>query len=211
MQEQVEENSRVFAVFRLRKVYEAMEAYERKNHHLPAPAIYGKNGAPLLSWRVTLLPYLGEEQLYAKFKLDEPWDSPGNAKLADEIPMVYLPLNGVNKASTHLQAFVGPGTLFEGRSGIRWDDVPDGRDKTILLVEAANPVPWTKPSDLPYVPGEHLPKLGSIWRDGYHVLFADGQVRFLPYDTKVDVLHALITRNGKEALDLKQLPPPVEK
>src|SRR5262245_20576013 len=42
---------------------------------LPAAAIYSKDGKPLLSWRVAILPFIGEDKLYKEFKLDEPWDS----------------------------------------------------------------------------------------------------------------------------------------
>jgi hypothetical protein len=31
-------------------------------------------------------------------------------------------------------------------------DISDGPSKTLLVVEAADPVPWTKPEDLPYSP-----------------------------------------------------------
>ncbi len=42
----------------------------------PPPAIADKDGKPLLSWRVAILPYVEQQELYNKFKLDEPWDSP---------------------------------------------------------------------------------------------------------------------------------------
>lgn len=41
-----------------------------------------------LSWRVQILPFLGEQELYAKFHLDEPWNSEHNLLLAKEIPDV---------------------------------------------------------------------------------------------------------------------------
>ena len=44
------------------------------------------SGKPLLSWRVHLLPFLEENELYEQFKLDEPWDSPHNIKLLDQMP-----------------------------------------------------------------------------------------------------------------------------
>jgi len=36
------------------------------------------------SWRVLILPYMGEEeqQLYSRYNLNEPWNSPENHKLA---------------------------------------------------------------------------------------------------------------------------------
>ena len=42
-----------------------------------------------LSWRVHLLPYFGEEALYQRFKLDEPWDSQHNKQLIYEMPAIY--------------------------------------------------------------------------------------------------------------------------
>ncbi len=37
-------------------------------------------GQPHLSWRVYLLPYLDQGNLYERFHLDEPWDSPHNLR-----------------------------------------------------------------------------------------------------------------------------------
>src|SRR5438046_1419781 len=47
-------------------------------HQFPARAIFNAKGESLLSWRVQLLPYLGEGELYKQFHLDEPWDSDHN-------------------------------------------------------------------------------------------------------------------------------------
>ena len=45
------------------------------DRHAAALILYAR-----LSWRVALLPYVGEGKLYAEFKLDEPWDSAHNKK-----------------------------------------------------------------------------------------------------------------------------------
>ena len=36
-----------------------------------------------------------------------------------------------------------------------------------MVVEAESPVPWTKPADLTYAPGQPLPKLGGQFKDGF--------------------------------------------
>src|SRR5947207_661102 len=54
--------------------------------------IIGKDGKPLLSWRVAILPYLAEKKLYDEFKLDEPWDSKHNIKLLEKMPKPYAPI-----------------------------------------------------------------------------------------------------------------------
>ena len=63
-----------------------MHNYREAHGRFPAPAIQGKDGKPLLSWRVAILPYLEEDGLYQSFKLDEPWDSPHNKPLLERMP-----------------------------------------------------------------------------------------------------------------------------
>lgn len=46
-------------------------------------------GRVLLSWRVHVLPYLNETQLYLQFRLDEPCDSPHNQLLIAKMPKIY--------------------------------------------------------------------------------------------------------------------------
>ena len=41
--------------------------------------------------------------------------------------------------------FIGEGAAFEGRQGTTLVDFADGRERTLLVVEAADRVPWTKP------------------------------------------------------------------
>ena len=41
------------------------------------------------SWRVLLLPYLDQLELYNAYRFDEPWDGPNNRLLADRMPRHY--------------------------------------------------------------------------------------------------------------------------
>jgi hypothetical protein len=144
----------------------------------PPPAICSKDGKPLLSWRVAILPYLREGKLYKQFKLDEPWDGPHNKKLLASMPKFYAPVGVETKEryATFYQAIVGPGAAWEFKpkagirfnaEGLRWNgDFTDGRTNTIGVVEAAKSVPWTKPEDVPYRPKGQLPKLGGLFKAG---------------------------------------------
>ena len=168
--------------------------------------MYGPDGTPLLSWRVLLLPYLAEEDLYREFKLDEPWDSPHNLRLLDRMPATYA-APGYKKGRlpphhTVCHVFVGPGTAFEGPGGRTLKDFPDGQSNTLLIVEAGDPVPWTKPANLPFDPARvEVPR--GLFKDGYRAGFADGSVRFVPHDAPPDRLRAAITRNGGETNGLE--------
>jgi hypothetical protein len=181
-----------------------MHNYHDTHGRFPAAAVCGPDGKPLLSWRVALLPFLEQQDLYKQFKLDEPWDSPHNIQLLSRMPSVYGPYKGKPPADgmTYYQVFVGPGTAFEGPEGLTFKDFPDGTSNTILIAEAWDPVPWTKPEDLPYSPNAPLPRLGGIVKDGSaRVAVVAGGARTLRPGIKEETIRALITRNGNEKID----------
>jgi RNA polymerase sigma factor (sigma-70 family) len=165
----------------------------------PPPAIY-KGGKPLLSWRVAILPYLDQQALYDKFHLDEPWDSPHNKALLDQMPEIYSPASnpGTPGHDTHYQVFTGPGTLFGNDEGTKIADVKDGTAWTILVAQAKKPVPWTKPEDLPFDAEKPLPEVGGLLEGGFFVGFADGSARFIKLPVDPKILKALITANSGE-------------
>ncbi len=192
----------------LKQVGLAMENYREVHGRFPASATHGPDGKPLLSWRVAILPYLSENELYQSFKLDEPWDSPHNKPLLERMPRLFAPPGPWGQAAgnlTHFRVFVGEGTPFEGGQGARHEDFSDGRDRTILVAEADEVVPWTKPDELPYAPEKRLPALGGGPRGNFVVLMADGSVRSVSANFDAALLRRAITRNDKQPLDLDRL------
>ncbi len=202
--------ARARTIDNLKRMGLAMGGYAVANHgRFPAAAIH-KDGKPLLSWRVALLPFLDVyhgARLYRKFRLDEPWDSSHNMALLEEIPPEYKAVTGKGPApySTYYQGFVGPGALFDGKEGTRIADVTDGVGWTFMIVEAAEPVLWTKPEDLPYDKLKPLPKLGGQFEDGFYVAFADGSARFVSRKVAPETLHALIMCGDGEAITFDKL------
>jgi hypothetical protein len=186
----------------LKQIALAMHNYHDAYGHFPPQAVYSKEGKPLLSWRVLLLPFLEQDNLYRQFKLDEAWDSPHNKTLLAQMPKVYAdPAVDPHQPETVYQGFAGPGAFFEGTKGLQIKDFTDGTSNTLMIVEAAVSVPWTKPHDLPYDPNKPLPKMGGHRSGVFAAAFCDGSVRFLPEGIKESVLRALITRNGGEVVD----------
>ncbi len=195
----------------LSKLGTGLHSYHQTHGSLPPAAITDKAGKPLLSWRVAILPYIEELDLYKQFKLDEPWDSPHNLKLLEKMPKLYGPVLVPQKAPfvTYYQAFVGKTTMWEEGRKITFAEVTslDGNAQTILLAEAKTAVPWTKPADLSYEAGKPLPPLGGLSKgEGFHVLFADGRPKLIPKRADEALIRALITRNGGEAIDPSKLP-----
>ena len=163
---------------------------------LPA-AVVDKNGKPLLSWRVLVLPYIEQDDLYKQFHLDEPWDGEHNKKLIEKMPPTFAPPNSeaFKKHETFFQAFVGAGSVFDGNELRYPASITDGTSQTIMFAEAATSVPWTKPEDIPFDKGKLAPKLGGLTKNGFMVAFCDGSVRLLSRSISEETL-ALVTRDA---------------
>jgi hypothetical protein len=185
----------------------AMHNYLSAYNQLPGHAIYSKDGkTPLLSWRVALLPFLEQDQLYKQFKLDEPWNSEHNKKLIAMMPPTYLsphapPPN--EPGMTAFKIFVGGGAAWtRDVRGPRVPEITDGFSNTIMVTELADAVTWTKPEDVVYDPKKPLPKLGADPNsDSVLFLMMDGSVHKKPKSIPEASLRAAITRAGGEVLD----------
>ncbi|MFL5341365.1 MAG: DUF1559 domain-containing protein [Gemmataceae bacterium] len=162
------------------EIYAAFDAYQNANGRFPPPYLKAKDGKPGLSWRVAILPFLDDPRakaLHPMFKLDEPWDSPTNRPLLDQMPPVFLGPAGSAPNQTRFRVFMGRETMFDPiRQGVRVQDVTDGLAKTILFVEAEQAVPWTKPEELEYDPKKPLPALHRALMNTYMVVAADGEI-----------------------------------
>jgi hypothetical protein len=198
-----EEARRTQCIDNLKRIGIALRSYHDAHGRFPIAAITGADGAPLLSWRVAILPYLGREDLYRKFKLDEPWDGPHNKPLLAEMPDVFACPGAPGLSlltTTHYQGIVGPGATFDGRFALRMADILDGASNTLMVAEAKRAVPWTKPADLPFGPGEPPPAVGGGHPGGFIALMADASVRSFTDTMTRPTLNALITPNGGEVL-----------
>ena len=103
----------------LHQIARAMHNYEQANNGFPPAYSVDKNGKPLLSWRVAILPYLEEEDLHEQFHLDEPWDSEHNKKLIARMPAVFrCPDSQAAPGKTTYLTVRGKDTIFPGDKGI---------------------------------------------------------------------------------------------
>jgi hypothetical protein len=183
----------------------AMHNYHDVHRHLPAAAIADKQGRPLLSWRVAILPYIEQQELYQQFKLDEPWDSEHNRKLIAKIPQVYVNPSHPELAAegkTVYLVLASEGTLFAGPKPPRFAEVLDGTSNTLMCLEvnAERAVVWTKPDDFQVDSKDPLAGLRGARPNGFLAGLADGSVQFVSDSVDPAVLRAMFTRAGGEPI-----------
>ncbi len=99
----------------LKQIGLALHNFHSTQEHFPARAYSRTEGKPLLSWRVLILPFIEQADLYSKFRLDEPWDSENNRKLIPLMPAIYQnPSAPASPGMASYLAVCGKGLAFDG-------------------------------------------------------------------------------------------------
>jgi hypothetical protein len=207
----------------MKQIALAMHNYHSSRSTFPPDRVVDANGKPMHSWRVLVLPYLGEQALYQKYKLNEPWDGPNNRKLAAAMPEIYRCPSHTEDSSqaaseTNYFAVVGPEAVFLSAGTTRsLRSITDGTSKTVMIIEASGlGVNWMEPRDLSLDEAMQLltnrPRSGHLnVHDGFltttyyetserFVAYCDGSVHWVGQLRDVDVAKALLTAAGGERL-----------
>jgi hypothetical protein len=202
------------------KIGQALHAYHDAKQGLPPAYLLDKSGKPGLSWRVAILPFIEQEELYKEFHLDEPWDSEHNIKLLEKMPKFYAPVVATKEEHvTYYRVCVGERTAFppgnkenRGRT-LQQITTTDGTSNTFMVVEAGEAVPWTKPDEVPFhadkvwpdpsraPEAKDMPRLGGQFPDGFHAVMCDGSGYFFRKETPPRVLAGLIVYNDGQVID----------
>lgn len=186
----------------VRQIVLAIHNYHSALQNFPTGDIVDEDGNPLLSWRVNILPYMGEKEieLYEKFDLDQAWNSDHNLKLLKEIPTIYQTDQALTLEGKTVWT-IPKGEGFIGNCpSIR--EVLDGTSNTIMALGVApeNAMNWTEPTDLE--PDLNDIKRG-IFSDSQSTLVlgrADGSTDSFPDTMSKNVLIALLTYAGGEVV-----------
>ena len=191
----------------LRRIGHAMERYHSAYKNFPpnnAAAQRDENGRFFLSWRVFLLPFIDHSDLWKKFNVNEPWDSPNNLPLLDEMPDIFRSFGDpADSTTTQLKVPRGNGAAY---GSLRHDqdqspkarDFLDGLRNTVMVIETGpdKAVPWTKPDEFEFNPEDVFAALGNLSNDEIRVLLADSSLLKLPADIDAETFKALLTRSG---------------
>jgi uncharacterized protein DUF1559 len=191
----------------VKQISQAMQRYHDDKNEFPPPSMKTRDGKPGLSWRVAILPYLGQEDLYRQFKLDEPWDHPDNLRVASKMPNVFGGGGGRFAQLTSIKIFVGKGAIFdpEHPEMRKKSEMKDGPAKTILLFESMPRVNWISPEDIQFDENESLRRPPMAMQQMINVAFADGTVRSMKNNIDSDRLKLWVMPNtGKEKPSLDE-------
>ena len=195
----------------LRRIYQAFAEYRDANGAYPPAFTTDAEGRKLHSWRVLLLPFLGEEELFAQIRLDEPWNGDWNSQFHSRTPNVFkcastpeelgdkscrcafsVVLGGEGSVETAFRA--------DGRP-VAAEEICDGAANTVLCVERKSPVCWMAPDAEPTVervleenekPVRERADFGCWHGRGVNVLMFDGSTRFLSEKIDGGVLRLLL-------------------
>ena len=189
----------------LRALALAIFNHDSAMKRLPSP-LSGLDGkAPRkLSWRVDLLPFLDEQELYQQFHLDEAWDSPHNRSLIPHMPNVFRIPQSKYPAQSGLSTFVLPSnadTMWPADRVLDFKDIEDGTSNTIMIVEVNDDMAqeWTKPDPFEINMQNPASQLGGHFNDKIFFAMGDGSSNAIPRN-KFGDLKALLTRSGGEVI-----------
>lgn len=189
----------------LRQIALALHNYHDARRSFPPPVLYDKETGTPYSWRVAVLPFLEQSALYDLYRRDEPWDSEHNLKIAKTVVPVFTSPTEPTSTNAAYFALVGSETVFAGKDGVEFQQIPDGMAQTLLVVEAKRNIPWTKPEDIPYAKDRPLPRLGGFFAGGFHASFVDGSVRFFSDGIRPQTLRNLIEKADGNRVDRGEL------
>ncbi|MFO0915039.1 MAG: DUF1559 domain-containing protein [Pirellulales bacterium] len=199
-----EPQRRIGCIPNVRELQLAVLNYESASRRFPPPFTVDAQGNRLHSWRVLILPYLGETELFDQIDLKKPWNDPVNLKFADRMPDVFRcpqfkPKTRDQRNTTAYVAVVGARTVWppSGRRTIR--NITDRHQATLSIVESeAYRTNWMAPNDPTFdqivsADGTARSFLGDSPHQGVSVCaFVDVHTKALPWDLSLKSLQELL-------------------
>ncbi len=188
---------------KLGELFRALDLYANDNNgKYPPPYTKSAQGTPLLSWRVLILPYIEQQNLFNKFNQNEPWDGPTNKPLLSSMPKMYLSSGNSDVNSAFKTTFLAPvakETAFSPSGGVSKNAISDGFSNTILVVDVDDDfaTEWTRPVDLNVNSQNPVLGLTATNPAGFMALFCDGSVKVAP-NRPLPNVWAMFTISGGE-------------
>lgn len=213
-------------LYNLKQISLALHNYHDTFKSFPPAYIADANGQPMHSWRVLILPFMEQQELYDQYRFDEPWDGPNNQKLHSKVVDTYCcpSVHSGTEHTTHTNyvAIIGPNTVWPGSGTTDFSAIVDGTSNTVMLIESKSAdIHWIEPRDVDLNEATRL-LASTDWEDAVHVregffyrtitgrnvAFADGAQRFVPPITDKSVAELFRINDGFVDLAILDGPPP---
>lgn len=211
----------------LKQIGLALHNFHDVNQNFPAGTHENEKLKPekRLSWQAEILPYVDQAAIYNQINFNKAWDDEANAEIVKiQLPVYlnpslvvapngkvglthYVGIAGLGKDGPLLPVDNAKAGFFGYDRVTRIQDITDGTSNSMAVCNASKDLGgWATggPSTIrpltkkPYINGPD--GLGGVHAGGMHVLFADGSVRFISEHINADLLEALTTISGGEAV-----------
>ena len=186
-----------------------MHNYHSSKECLPAAYLPDRSGRPTDSWRMAILPYMEQTQLFNSCNFAFAWDAAENSTTINTRMSIFARPEDSQTGPTVAKflAVVGPRTPFPGPVNRTFADIKDGLATTLMFGEVAeSDIHWAAPRDLkrpdidPRINGPSRKRSFGSPYGGARVLMMDTSVRTLNDRTPPATLRALLTIDGGEAI-----------
>lgn len=187
--------------------------HEYYQQHGRFPEAVTTAGGHSHSWRVLIENAARKPSSIQKFALDQPWNSPDNIRIGNGPAysgFEYLTRGRVLGGPSIFFVVTGSGTAFPSSGSVRIEDITDGIENTILVIEAMeSKQPWAMPGDISFselrslYDGKH--NLSLKGHRGFCVLFADLTGWLMVEMPRYESFESLFTVTGGEPWTRQQL------
>ncbi|HEV7278915.1 MAG TPA: DUF1559 domain-containing protein [Pirellulaceae bacterium] len=168
----------------LRQIGLALQFYQETHRAYPRAYTVDRQGRPLHSWRVEILPFLEQAFLYDSVDHQAPWNAPQNAELHEKMPDVF------RCPSQSEEEMTSPYMLVVDR-GLLWDRPEAWGSSRVLVIEGpATDTNWMDPtpSEISALSPEAGGSARSSHPGGTHAVLETGEVVFLTDDEVRELL-----------------------
>ncbi|MDR2116672.1 MAG: DUF1559 domain-containing protein [Planctomycetaceae bacterium] len=203
---------------KLKQIALGIHNYHDTHGTLPPLYTVDKDGKPLHSWRVLILPFIEQVALYQQIRHNEPWDSEYNKQFHNVVVNTYCcPVNPLVRqipGACCYSVIAGEGFIPAKKAGTQTSEtfarIVDGTSNTLAVVEVKTPFCWMDPTadvtleELLKGINKKEGRVGSfhVNPDGIYVAFFDGSCRFLSSNISKELLKALGTCAGGESVTI---------
>jgi type II secretory pathway pseudopilin PulG len=181
-----------------------VETYRDTHGRFPPAFFVDEASKAEHSWRVAVLPFIANSNDIDQYRFQENWDSEHNLKQMDQLTYLFQcpSRNDIDRTQfTNYVCVQGEETIFPKGKSIKLDDVSDGAENAIVLVEAHGlNIHWREPRDLEFtnmsfeLNDTNAPSINSPHPTGPVVSFADKSYRRLANTVTGTDVKALLTR-----------------